>query len=157
MRVIRQFLLFLVFGGCAAVVSVFTGWLLYRNSDTLLPYPLAVSIGATAAIVVNFGLNYVFNFSFRGRSMLAQFQTFATVAVIGVFITALLAWLFELILSHVEMDGFGVGKFYVTAKLAAHILAVGCVTFYSFLAHKFFSFNIGFVSWCRSKFSTISK
>lgn len=143
----RQFLIFLIFGGCAALTSIGIGWLLYRGDHALLPYPLAVSTGAVVAIIVNFSLNYTFNFSFRGRSLLAQFQTFALVALVGVVLTAFLAWIFHVFMLMLGLDGWCLGTITVTSKFAAHVLAVGLVTGYSFLAHKFFSFNTGFLDW----------
>jgi putative flippase GtrA len=150
----RQFAFFLVFGGCAAFTSIVTGWFLYRNEHAPFPYSLAVAIGAAAAILVNFGLNYAFNFHFRGRSLLAQLQTFALVALIGVFLTALSASVFYKIILIIGSEDWHSGDAAITAKLVAHILAVGLVTLYSFLAHKFFSFNVGFAGRLRNKLST---
>ena len=149
----RQFLLFLLFGGCAAFVSILAGWLLYHNEQGWLPYPLAVSIGAAFAIIVNFGLNYAFNFHFRGRTCLAQFQTFTGVALIGVLLTAFLAWIFLKFMLSLGFTGWSIGNTLLTAKFSAHILSVGMVTIYSFLAHKFLSFNIGFSGWLKKKIS----
>ena len=134
-----QFLRFLLFGGIATLVSFFGGFALY--AFLAVPYAPAVFAGSAAAIFVNFALNYVFNFHYRGRSMAAQFATFASVAGIGTVLTAALAkglfhaslWLFP---SLALLD----------AEVACHVLAIGIVTFYSFFAHKYFSFNQGILA-----------
>ena len=134
-----QFLRFLLFGGIATLVSFFGGFALYAFLD--VPYAPAVFIGSVAAIFVNFALNYLFNFHYHGRSMAAQFVTFASVAGIGTVLTTLLAkgllhtglWLFPA-LSLLDVE------------VACHVLAIGIVTFYSFFAHKYLSFNKGILA-----------
>ena len=134
-----QFLRFLLFGGIATLVSFFGGVALYAFLD--VPYAPAVFIGSAAAIFVNFALNYLFNFHYHGRSMAAQFVTFASVAGIGTVLTTLLAkgllhaglWLFP---------AFSL----LDVEVAYHVLAIGIVTFYSFFAHKYLSFNKGILA-----------
>ena len=134
-----QFLRFLLFGGIATLVSFFGGFALYAYLD--VPYAQAVFAGSAAAIFVNFALNYVFNFHYHGRSMAAQFVTFASVAGIGTVLTAALAkgllhaslWLFP------ALD-------LLDAEVACHVLTIGIVTFYSFFAHKHLSFNRGILA-----------
>src|SRR4051812_5969006 len=88
-----RFARFLVFGGLAAVVNLVVGKLIYTTPAIMddLPYWLAVAIGATCGLVVNFGLNYAYNFRYFGRTAIAQFRTFIVVALGGVGLTALLA------------------------------------------------------------------
>ncbi|MDR1125973.1 MAG: GtrA family protein [Deltaproteobacteria bacterium] len=138
----RQFLIFLAFGGCAAIISILTGWLLYRDNG-VMPYSVAVSAGAVCGIAVNFSLNYAFNFSFRNRSLLEQFWTFFLVAGFGVLLTAVLAKLLLLVLLWAGFASLAIGSFSLSAKLTAHVISVGLTTFYSFLAHKYLSFNVG--------------
>lgn len=134
-----QFLRFLLFGGIATLVSFFGGFALYAFCS--VPYAPAVFIGSAAAIFVNFALNYVFNFHYHGRSVQAQFITFASVAGIGTVLTTLLAkgllhaglWLFP---------ACGL----LDAEVVCHVLAIGIVTFYSFFAHKYLSFNAGILA-----------
>lgn len=147
----RQFLFFLFFGGISAVISIAIGWLLYRDGNTDLPYPIAVSVGAFVAILVNFNLNYAFNFTFRGRSMWDQFKTFFAVAVVGIVLTSFFAWLFDFCFRYLGIEIIKLDNIYVTRMFLAHILAVIFVAFYSFVAHKLFSFNDGFINWCKIK------
>ncbi|MBO4313656.1 MAG: GtrA family protein [Desulfovibrio sp.] len=140
----KQFLLFLLFGGTAAVVSFASGCILYAWAD--VPYSLAVFIGSAAAIFVNFFLNYAFNFHYHGRSMAAQFVTFAAVAVFGVFLTAFVA---KTSLT-VSLWALPEGLFdMLTLEVACHIFSIGVVTFYSFFAHKYMSFNKGILAWVK--------
>jgi hypothetical protein len=103
-----------------------------------------VAIGSACGLLVNFGLNYTFNFSFQGRSAGAQLRTFIVVAVGGVALTALFAqglvalagWLG--VASPVRLAGMALEIGFI-----AHVMATGLVTFYSFAAHSAFSFNVG--------------
>lgn len=107
-----------------------------------LPYWMAVTLSSMSGLLLNFGLNYAFNFAYRERHMLSQLRTFFTVAVFGVLLTSvissgtlsLLVRMPELALS----EGLKLSK-----EFAAHVFAVGVVSVYSFAAHKLFSFNVG--------------
>lgn len=140
----RQFVVFLAFGGLAAAVNLAVGWLIYTHRiGVVLPYWLAVGIGATSGLVINFGLNYQFNFRFRERSALAQFRTFFAVSAVGIMLTSLLSWIALRVLPPQIML---VGRHAVSGEFASHFLAVGLVTFYSYAAHRYFTFNVGFRS-----------
>jgi putative flippase GtrA len=146
MFVSRRFATFIVFGGLAALVNIGVGKTLYSvpGIAAVVPYWLAVAVGAASGLLVNFGLNYAFNFRFQGRSAGAQLRTFIVVAIGGVALTALIAQ------SLVGLAGwFGVVSPVRIAGVAldtgfiAHVAATGLVTFYSFAAHSAFSFNVG--------------
>ena len=144
--VVAQFARFLAFGGLAALVNLAVGALAYgRGPDSLLPYWLAVLFAASCGLLVNFVLNHLWNFRFRLRSTAAQLQTFIGVASIGAVLTMLLAEGGLRLLHALGIDRaplpFAVT---VSARFAAHFCAVGLVTFYSFFAHRYFSFNVGF-------------
>jgi putative flippase GtrA len=87
----RQFVLFLLFGGSAAIVNLASGWLFYGPTGGPLPYWAAVTIAAMNGLLVNFTLNYIFNFRYRGRSAVRQLGTFCIVALVGIALTAGLA------------------------------------------------------------------
>jgi len=141
-----RFARFLVFGGLAAVVNLVVGKLIYSTPGLMahLPYWLAVAIGATSGLIVNFALNYAYNFRYFGRSAIAQFRTFVIVALGGVGLTALLA---EAGVRLAGLTGIGslvaAGPLSVSTEFASHVIAVGLVTFYSFACHSAFSFNDG--------------
>ena len=136
-----QFVRFLIFGGTATLVSFLGGYLLYGILE--MSYGPAIFIGSASAIVVNFGLNYAFNFRYRGRSVLSQVITFASVALFGSVLTVVLARIFL----WVSMAAISVGSddAVLLMKAMCHVLSIGIVTLYSFFAHKYFSFNKGIV------------
>jgi putative flippase GtrA len=141
-----QFIKFLIFGGLAAAVNLGVGLIAYaKGPDSLMPYWLAVLVAASCGLLVNFILNHLWNFRYRLRSTAAQLKTFTVVATIGTLLTVLLAE-GGLRLAH----GLGVERLAlpfassVSARFASHFCAVGLVTFYSFFAHRYFSFNVGF-------------
>jgi putative flippase GtrA len=144
----RDFLYFLLLGGFAALVNLAVGSLLYGAPSVAAhcPYWLAVGVGATSGLFVNFLLNYHYNFRFRGRSALAQFRTFCVVAVGGIVLTALFSsWIVML------LDSTGTAALLARLELPlalspdfmAHFAAVALVTVYSYAAHKLFTFNVG--------------
>lgn len=137
----KNFLYFLAFGGTAALVNLGCGYALYRAE--LLPYFLSVFIGAASGLLVNFLLNYYFNFNYRGRGFLSQFRTFFVVATVGTILTAVLARAFLLLFHVGGIVAITVFGWPLTAEFLAHLLSVGVVTIYSFLGHKYFSFNVG--------------
>ena len=142
----RRFATFVVFGGLAALVNIGVGKTLYSvpSIAAVVPYWLAVALGAASGLLVNFGLNYAFNFTFQGRTASAQLRTFIVVAVGGVALTALIAhglvefarWIG--VASPVQVAGRALDVGFI-----AHVMATGLVTFYSFAAHSAFSFNVG--------------
>lgn len=141
----RRFATFVVFGGLAALVNLLVGHALYSGEATAaLPYWMAVVIGAASGLLVNFALNYAFNFRYQGRSAAAQLRTFVIVAVGGVGLMSLLASALLQIADWVGFhDGLTLGGWHAATPFLAHVLATGLVTFYSFAAHSAMSFNAG--------------
>jgi putative flippase GtrA len=140
----KQLAAFLLFGGLAALVNLLVGWQLYGTGlFPRLPYWCATAIAASAGLLVNFALNYAFNFKFRDRSALQQFSTFCVVSVLGIALTSAMS---DAILSFIILyagQTFHIGAVAVRSALAAHVCAVGLTVLYSFPAHKFVSFNMG--------------
>jgi putative flippase GtrA len=140
----RQLAGFLLFGGLAALANLVVGWQLYgRGLFPALPYWCATAIAATSGLLVNFSLNYLFNFKFRGRSALEQFSTFCIVALVGVAITSALSSGILSLLHALVGPVLHLGNLEVTSVFAAHFTAVGLTVLYSFPAHKSVSFNVG--------------
>jgi putative flippase GtrA len=140
----RQLAVFLLFGGLAAAANLVVGWQLYgRELFPALPYWCATAIAATSGLFVNFGLNYFFNFKFRGRSALQQFSTFCIVALVGVAVTSALSSGLLSLLHTLTGPILRLGSLEVTSVFAAHFAAVGLTVLYSFPAHKCMSFNVG--------------
>jgi putative flippase GtrA len=142
----RRFATFLVFGGLAALVNLAVGRMLYTVPAfaAVLPYWMAVVIGSAAGLLVNFGLNYAFNFGYRGRSAAAQLGTFVLVALGGVALTGLAASAALALATALDLPPqFEVAGLALSSAFLAHVVAVGLVTFYSFAAHSLMSFNAG--------------
>ena len=142
----RDFLFFLLFGGLAALTNLVVGATLYSvpTFAHVVPYWLAVAIGASAGLFVNFTLNYRFNFRFRGRSALAQFKTFCVVAGVGIILTSLLSTTLVTLFHALGLVSLlAQSPLPVSTNFLAHFIAVGLVTFYSYFAHKFVTFNVG--------------
>lgn len=140
----RQFFLFFIFGGLAALVNLAVGKLLY---DILFPgmyYTVSVFIAAFCGLFVNFACNYTFNFTEHPRKGLEHFRTFFVVAVIGTFLTALFSRIFLSFFTVVGLPSLDFFTARITNRFLAHFLAVGVVFFYSYFAHKYISFSIGF-------------
>lgn len=143
-RPAKQLAAFLLFGGLAALTNLIVGWQLYgRGLFPALPYWCATAAAATSGLLVNFALNYLFNFKFRGRSALRQFSTFCIVALVGVAITSALSSGILSVLNGSAGPVLYLGGLQTTSAFAAHFAAVGLTVLYSFPAHKYMSFNAG--------------
>jgi putative flippase GtrA len=154
----KELAVFLVFGGLAALTNLLVGWQLYgRGLFPALPYWCATAMAATSGLLVNFGLNYAFNFKFRGRSALRQFATFCVVALVGVAITSALSNGILMLLNALAGPRIGLGGFTVKSTFAAHFAAVGLTVLYSFPAHKLMSFNVGIRAQFQNVFTQISE
>jgi putative flippase GtrA len=140
----KELAIFLLFGGLAALTNLLVGWQLYgKGLFPALPYWCATGMAATSGLLVNFGLNYAFNFKFRGRSAFQQFSTFCVVALVGVVITSVLSNGILLFLNALAGPLIDLGGFAVRSTFAAHFAAVGLTVLYSYPAHKLMSFNVG--------------
>ncbi len=140
----KELAVFLLFGGLAALVNLAVGWQLYGSGlFPGLPYWCATAIAAAGGLVVNFGLNYAFNFKFRQRTALQQFSTFCIVALVGVGITSTLSDGILYLLDAFAGPAIHLGGLEVRSVFAAHFTAVGLTVLYSYPAHKCTSFNVG--------------
>lgn len=149
----RNFLYFIAFGGTAALVNLVCGYLLY--SADLFPYIVSVFIAASAGLLVNFALNYKLNFKYEGRKLSQQFGTFLVVASIGTLLTAVVAHFSMQVLLFFEIEDIVMVGFAVSAQFVAHIFSVGVITIYSFVAHKYLSFNVGIRNQLRKTIANI--
>lgn len=149
---------FLLFGGIAALVNLLVGWQLYgKGLFPGLPYWCATGVAATSGLLVNFALNYTFNFKFRDRSAFRQFSTFCVVALVGVAITSALSGMILALLHLWAGAAFHLGPVAVRSAFAAHAAAAGLTALYSFPAHKSVSFNVGIRAQFRHVFAQASE
>lgn len=141
-----RFAKFLIFGSLAAIINLAIGGLLYSGDEAtqLLPYWLAVTVGGVAALIAGFILNLHFNFQYSGRPTLAMFQTYTTVALGGLVLSVVLASIYLKITELLyQKEGFYIGSQYLSFEFISHFFSVGSVAIYSYLSHKYFTFNIG--------------
>lgn len=130
---------FLIFSGLAACVNILTGFVLYGllGLDTGVEYAASVAAAFVAGMGVSFVLNRAHTFGPSGRPPQEELRDFFIVSIGGLILTTLLAQLFLSWLSGVGPMVRGL----VTPPAVSHVLAVGVTAFYSFLAHKHFSFR----------------
>ena len=131
----RQFLLFLAFAGLAALVNVLSRAGL---SSVGISFSLAIAVAYVLGMFVNFTLNKYLNFKSRERSTAAQANTFVVVAMCGLLLVEVIAGLARWGISRA-----GIEIPLVSTETAAHATAVGLVAIYSFLAHRFLTFDRG--------------
>lgn len=154
----KELAVFLFFGGVAALANLLVGWQLYgREFFPGLPYWCATAVAATCGLLVNFGLNYCFNFKFRDRSAFRQFLSFCAVSLIGVAITSALSNTILALLTAWGGATFRLAGVKVRSDLAAHACAVGLTVLYSFPAHRCLSFNVGIRAQARRLYAQLSE
>lgn len=134
-----MFYRFLVFSGCAALVNFLTGFVLYGLAgwDQGLEYVAAVGFAFLAGMGVSFTLNRAFTFEKSGRQTGEELRDFTFVSIVGLALTTGIAHFTLLALKSVGFAGWAL----VTPESSAHVFAIGMTAFYSFFAHKHFSFR----------------
>ena len=147
-----QFVRFCLFGGTTALINLGLANFFYNDKCGLaLPYWFSVSAAAFLGIIVNFLLNYWFNFDCRTRSILSLFKTFSVIAFIGILLNTMLS---VALLAVFEAQGIhtlaSTPHIQISSKFTANFVAVGGTAFYSYAAHRFFSFNVGILARIRS-------
>ena len=145
----RQLFRFVVFSGLAALTNLLVGFLLYDVAgwDGIWSYKSAVIIGFSAGMGVSFFLNRTFTFSRSGRRMHQEMRTFALVGQGGLVLTVTFAAGFRATLAPwlatLPPPGSRLWLIANDIEATSHLMAVDLVAFYSFLSHKFLTFNRG--------------
>jgi putative flippase GtrA len=135
--VANQIIKFLIFSGAAALANIF---LRIALSDLLhLNFYLAISVSYFVGMLINFLLNKNFNFPKGPRKYTQEMQTFIVIALIGLFLTNILSGFFLRIISGIHIFSSN------NSKTISHILAVGVVSIYSFIGHKYFTYKKGLI------------
>ena len=152
-RVVRfyvspQFPRFLVFSAIAALINLSVGYFLYEilGLSQGWQYALSVSIAFFAGMGVSFVLNRALTFAPSGRPVHHGVRTFFVVSLGGLVLTVALSWLLRSSLMPAVVAVPWVAARLpsaVNAEMLSHLVAVGCVAFYSFTCHKLFSFGRG--------------
>jgi putative flippase GtrA len=144
----RQLVRYLLFSGLAAAANIACGFFL----NAVLGFKEGWRYGAAVAMAylfgmgVNFSLNRTYTFLPSGRSLVVEIRTFTIVSTGGLVLTVGLSELFRS--TFLPWISAAISEYGLLAGLpeetAAHILAVGLVTLYSFTAHKIFTFGDSF-------------
>lgn len=141
-----RFARFLVFGCMTAAVNLIVGGFLYSHdaAEKILPYWAAVTIAGILAMITGFLLNSKLNFRYEGRPAFAQFRTYALIASSCIVLTTVLAEIGVQLASHLcRTEGFTIWGQYISYEFASHFCAVGSVAVYSYIAHKYLTFDEG--------------
>jgi putative flippase GtrA len=126
----RQYVFFLLAGGCAAGVNVLSRVCLSLATS----YELAIVAAHLIGMTVAFGLNRQYVFSGARGPAAAQYGRFALVNVLSLAQT----WLLSVTLAHHVFPAAGLVR---GAETVAHAIAVSTLAVTSYHGHKFFSFS----------------
>lgn len=134
-----MFFRFLLFSGLAACVNFFVGYGLYDllGFDDPVGYTASVGIAFVCGMGVSFTLNRAYTYAPSGRPPSHEFRDFFFVSLGGLILTTVLAHVFLAILRAT----IGAMPVNVSLEATAHLCAIGLTAFYSFFAHKHFSFR----------------
>jgi len=133
----KQFVVFLLVGGTAALVNFFSGALVRAYWTSYPAYVAGVTLGFVLGTVVSFILNRRFTFKTSDQAMTSEAFRFAVVALgavlVSVAVASVVLWTWELVdrvlVTRAQVETLG------------HICAIGLCTVYNFLAMKFFAFR----------------
>jgi putative flippase GtrA len=133
----KQFLVFLMVGGTAALVNFLSGALVRVYWTSYSAYVASVTLGFVLGTLVSFVLNRRFTFRASDEAVTPQAFRFAVVAlgavVVSVAVASVVLWAWELA-GRVALARAGV-------ESLGHVSAIGVSTVYNFLAMKFFAFR----------------
>jgi putative flippase GtrA len=133
----KQFVVFLLVGGTAALVNFLSGALVRSCWTSYSAYVASVTLGFVLGTVVSFFLNRRFTFTASDEAAAPQAFRFVVVAlgsvVLSIAVASLVLWAWELagrvVLTRAQVESLG------------HVSAIGVSTVYNFLAMKFFAFR----------------
>lgn len=125
----RQFLRFVVTGGLAALVNLFSRY----GLNFLMPFAVAVIVAYLCGMVTAYVLGRLFVFERSGRSMADEFWRFTLVNVFA----AAQVWVISVGLGEYLFPKFGFGWHPLDV---AHVIGVSVPVFTSYLGHRHFSF-----------------
>ncbi len=142
-----QFLLYLTISSVAALVNLLVGFTFYSllGLSAGLLYAMSVAIGYLTGMGVNWSLNRLITFPRSGRSAMSEIRTFVVIASIGLLLTTVLAEIFRATLAvhAAEIIARFDGGYVPSTDLVAHAGAIAAVAVYSFLGHKWCTFDRG--------------
>jgi len=125
----RQFLLFLVTGGIAALANIFSRIAL----NLVMRYEIAVVVAYLVGMTVAFWLGRQFVFKPSGRAVHDEYVRFGIVNLVALA----QVWVISVGLARLVFPAIG---FAFHADTVAHVIGVIAPVFTSYLGHKYFSF-----------------
>ncbi len=123
---IKLFLRYVVFAGIATLVDLGLLYLLTEFLDVWYFYSAAIAY--LCGMLTNFSLNKYLNFRNKSKKIIPQFGLFAIVALVGLGLNQLILYLLV--------------EFAAIQYMAAKIIAIFIVMFWSFLGHKKLTFKL---------------
>lgn len=126
----KQFMLFLMTGGTAAAVNIFSRILYNYYVD----FSVAIVISYITGMFVAFILARLFVFKDSQRSLKSSIYFFILVNFLGI----LQMWVISMIMAHYILPKLGVVLF---AREISHATGVVVPAFTSYLGHKYWSFR----------------
>lgn len=121
----KNFLLYVICGGIATLVDIAS---LYFFTDILeIYYLISVVLAFPLGVLTNYALNKYFNFRNFSSEHFQQLTKFTLVALGGL--------LLNVIIIYISVEFFGL--WYIFSKC----VAAGLVLFYSYLMHRYWTFN----------------
>lgn len=129
----KQFLRFLLVGGIAALANFLSRFAF----QIIFPYTMSVALAFSLGTVISFIMNRSYTFAAYDEKAMIQFIKFILIAVVGIALAAAIAWICMAIYRISRIDLVNEKQM----ESLGHIIAIFLVTFYNFLAMKYFSFK----------------
>jgi putative flippase GtrA len=126
----RQFVLFLMSGGVAALVNILSRIAL----NLVMPYEIAIVIAYLCGMTVAYWLGRQFVFMPSGRAVADEYLRFAIVNMVAL----VQVWIISVALARLVFPAI---HFTFHADTVAHVIGVIAPVFTSYLGHKYFSFS----------------
>jgi putative flippase GtrA len=129
----KQFLRFLLVGGIAGLANFLSRFAF----QIFFSYTLSVALAFSFGTVISFILNRSYTFAAYDEKAMIQFIKFILIAIVGIALAAVIAWLGMVIYKALKIGLVNEKQM----ESIAHIIAIFLITFYNFLAMKYFSFK----------------
>lgn len=129
---------FLFFGSITAIFCLLIGHMLFEYNLFFRSQELINLVSGSIGIILNFILNYKFNFQYGKKNFMAEFKRFSIVALFSVFINVPLTFINLLIFEKY------LTMFYVSIneiRNLIHALVLIQISILNFIMHYFYSFK----------------
>ena len=134
---IKQFFRYLLFSGFAAAGNIGSRYLLSLSG--YVNYQVAIIIAYIIGMIINFSLNKNYNFSKGTRKTIHELRSFIIIALTGLLLVTVFASLFLALLANIVLPGLDIE----IQETISHVIAVGIVSVFNFISHKYLTFKDG--------------